>query len=319
MGLLPAAVLLMVFTPSQALRAQQPHRITEEPGSEAIRITVSGAGRHTLEVDDAPGFRTPVFSRVFQGGSIVLHTREAGLIPGIRYLVRIDRGAATDLHLSQGPAVQQPGLNCELLQATWRESGRFFTGVAHSQMKWDEGAHRWTPILPAVPLGDSLYYVEQALRPALSAARACNDLQTMDEIALYYTAMLDKTQTIASLLRLPNLLQETRDRMSGSEPEARTFAARFGPDAIGEGELYNSQWLHPAALLIRLVSQLPESERTPGMRLFLTRFTPFLVREQLLRFALGHGDVGHRSLAVKLGRGSTGSACQRSRECCSIR
>jgi hypothetical protein len=139
-------------------------------------------------------------------------------------------------------------------------------------------------VLPAIPIGEALFNVELILRPALSAARACNDLATLDEVALYYTAMLEKSQTIGSLLKLPNLLGESRDRMKGSDPSARTFSARFGPGMIGEGELFNSQWLHPAALLIRLISQLPEQERTPGMRIFLNRFVSFLVREQLLRF-----------------------------------
>jgi hypothetical protein len=164
--------------------------------------------------------------------------------------------------------------------------------------------------LPAIPIGQALYNAELILRPALSAARTCDDLQTMDEIALYYTAMLDKTQTVGSLLKAPNLTAESRGRMSGSDPGARTFAARFGTDEIGEGELFNAQWLHPAAQLIRLISLRPAEERTPGMQTFVTRFTPFLVKDQLLRFLFdqpmptlagrGHrGRVAHWGLAMR--------------------
>jgi len=210
--------------------------------------------------------------------------------------------------------IDQPGLNCQVLRETWRENGQYLAGEAYSQLKWDGAAHRWTPVFPAVPIGESIFNVELVLRPALSSARACRDAETMDEIALYYTAMLDKSQTLGSLLELPNLLEETRSRITGMDPSERTFAARFGSQ-IGEGELYNSQWMHPAALLIRLISQLPEQDRTSGMRVFLRRFTAFIVSEQLLRFLVDQpmpqlgwtshrGRVEHWQLAMQGKRGS---------------
>jgi hypothetical protein len=290
--------------------AEAPPKITPIPGTNEVRVEVTGAGNHKLEIDDAASFRVPVVSLTFQGTSTSLHFQETALIPGIRYRVRLDRQSNTYLLMIGNAESAPPALNCEVLRRTWREKGRFYTGVAYSQLKWDDGAHRWTPVLPAIPIGEALFNVELMLRPALSAARACNDLETLDEIALYYTAMLEKSEPIGSLLKMPNLLDESRDRMRGSDPSARTFPARFGSDKIGEGELFNSQWLHPAALLVRLISQLPERERTPGMRIFLNRFVPFLVREQLLRFLVdqplpmldGHacrGRVGRWELAMQ--------------------
>jgi hypothetical protein len=244
-------------------------------------------------------FKTPVFSASFQGDSVVLHPRDAGLIPGIPYLVQMDHRPAGGLSL-QSAEIVQPQVDCDLFRSTWTESGRFLTGVAYSQLTWDKNTHRWTPNLPAIPIGQALYNAELVLRPALSAARTCNDLPTMDEIALYYTAMLDKTQTIESLLKMPNLIAESRERMSASNPGARTFAARFGSDGIGEGELFNAQWLHPAARLIRFISQRPAEERTPGMRTFVIRFTPFLAKDQLLRFLF---DQSMPTLAGRAHRG----------------
>ena len=308
--LLLAAFLIAALAPSQPIQVHLPFTITVEPAIDAFRIETARTGRHRLEIDDSPGFSTPVVSTVFQGRSIKVDPRTAALIPGIRYWVRVDRSAAAELQLPAQPVIAQRGLDCETLQATWQQSGRFLAGVAYSQLEWDDHARRWMPRLPAVPIGETLYTAELVLRPALSAARACHQLQTMDEIALYYTAMLDKTQTLATFLKMPNLTEESRARMEGSNPNARTFSARFGTDRIGEGELYNSQWLHPAALLIRLISQLPKQERTPGMDAFLSRFTPFLVQDQLLRFLFDQpmpalagrahrGRVAHWDLALR--------------------
>ena len=300
---------LPILIGTLGLRAEVPPQIIQEPQSDIIHFVFARSGRHRLEIDDAASFRAPIVSRDFTGRSIDLHINQEGLIPGLRYQVRFDRRAVSSLRLLDRRVVQ-PGLDCQVLDRTWRESGRFLVGVAHSQLKWDDQGHRWVPQLPAIPLGESLFTVELFLRPALSAARSCRDLEAMDEIALYYMAMLDKSQTLESFLKLPNLLPETRDRMRGADPTERTFAARFGPSTIGEGELYNAQWLHPAALLIRLISQLPEPQRTPGMRGFLAGFTPFLVREQLLRFlyeqpmpALGgvssHGRKAYWELSMR--------------------
>lgn len=305
-----AFVLIALFSQYPTLQGEVAPQVLRDKGTDVIHISVARAGPHTLEIDDASSFHTPVFRRAFRGTSITLHTNQEALIPGVRYRFRVDGGPISfALQLRDGVLVQ-PGLDCAVLGATWRESGRFLVGVAHSQLKWDDDAHRWTPVLPPVPLGESLFTAELFLRPALSAAWACNDLGTLDEIALYYTAMLDKSQTIGSLLNAPNLIAESRDRMKGVDPTMRTFVGRFGPDTIGEGELYNAQWLHPAALLIRLISQLPERDRTPGMRRFVAGFAPFLVREQTLRFlfeqqmpALGgissRGRVAYWELAMR--------------------
>lgn len=277
-------VLIALLFQCLKLQAEAAPQMTRNPRTDLIRIAVARSGRHTLEIDDAASFRTPVFKRAFQGTSVSLHANQEALIPGVRYRYRVDGSAVSfALQLRDGVLVQ-PGLDCAVLGDTWRENGRFLVGVAHSQLKWQDDSHRWTPVLPAVPLGESLFTAELFLRPALNAAWACSDLPVLDEIALYYTAMLDKSQTIGSLVDAPNLLPESRDRMKGVDRSERTIAARFGPDTIGEGELYNVQWLHPAALLIRLISQLPEQERTPGMRTFAKVFTPFLLKEQILRY-----------------------------------
>jgi hypothetical protein len=304
-----ALVLFAVFClAADCLKAVQ--RVEVQQDGDSIHISGLTQGARKVEIDDAPGFRTPLVSLPVRGEKIDIHAGESGLIPGLRYLIRIDgRGPQYPLRL-KGAEIVQPGLDCEVLAATWRESGRFLAGVTYSQLKWNDATHGWDAQLPAVPIGDALFNAEFVLRPALSAARACHDLAAMDEIALYYTAMLGKSETVGSLLKAPNLLSESKEKLSSANPSTRTFSARFGADRIGEGELYNAQWLYPASLLLHMITQLPEAEKTAGMRQFSTGFAPFLVREQLLRFLfeqpmtpLGgqahNGRVAHWELAMK--------------------
>jgi hypothetical protein len=71
--------------------------------------------------------------------------------------------------------------------------------------------------------------------------------------------------------------------MAAANPSARTFAVPFD-DKAGDGELYNVQWLYPAAKLVRLISLLPAEQRTPVMKSFATEYTKFIVTDQLNRY-----------------------------------
>jgi hypothetical protein len=122
-----------------------------------------------------------------------------------------------------------------------------------------------------------------AMRPALEAARVCGDIRTLDEMAQYYIVMLRQTETVGDLLKRPRVTVETKNRLSATDHAARTFATAFGQEA-GERELFNAQWLHPAAELLRAVTVLPEKTRTPAMRNFASLYTQFIVKDQLERY-----------------------------------
>src|SRR5262249_12776559 len=106
---------------------------------------------------------------------------------------------------------------------------------------------------------------------------------TLEEIAQYYVLMLQQTETVGALLSKPNVTSETKERLRSADQSARTFVAPFA-DQVGEGELFIAQWLHPAALLVRLITLLPEESRSSAMRTFASQYTPFIVSEQLSRF-----------------------------------
>lgn len=269
---------------SPAVASQSTLEITQKPGTADIRIVVAGkspARRHTIAIDDAYGFSAPVVKRTFSGSQLELDGNREALIPGIDYYVELDGVREVQRLRLATPALTQSQVSCATLRHTWEVTGRFDVGTALSGLKW-VGDH-WV-ISPHTFLpGESLYNAELILRPAVTAARACHDLATLDEVSQYYTIMLQQTETVAHLLSRQRVTAETMARLGTTDPKSRTFSATFGEEA-GEGELYNSQWLHPAAFLVRLISEMPEHERTPAMSAFAKEYSVFIVRDQLKRY-----------------------------------
>lgn len=296
-GLLAAACLLTIIVPMRAAGGWQ---IVLQKGADLIEVSAPNAEYHTLEIDDAVGFRTPVLKKFFSGSELQVHALDLGLIPGIDYHVRLDGGSDTkDIRMVLS-TFTEPEVNCADMRRTWEETGRKSAGVSASRVGWDAAKGDWV-VLPHDPLiGQSLYPVEYYLRAALNGARACNDLQTLDEVAKYYIIMLQFTEPLGTLLNRPKVMRETRERMPAADPTARTFPANIGGEAA-DGELYNVQWLHPAAKLLRLISLLPPQQRTPAMQDFATQYTKFIVVDQLDRYlvqqrlpAPGGGQVSGR-------------------------
>jgi hypothetical protein len=150
-------------------------------------------------------------------------------------------------------------------------------------VEWNAVKGTWVPLEIHPLIGNALYYAEYGLRPALNAARACRDLDLLDEISKYFVVMLQYTEPMGTLLNRPNVHPATRDRMLAADLLARTFPADIN-GKVADGELFNVQWLHPAAELLRFISLLPPQERTPAMQNFAAQYTPFIVRDQLDRY-----------------------------------
>ena len=210
-------------------------QILQQRGTDLIQMSSTTSGRHKLEINDAFGFRTPVATQTFTGSSFELHGNDFALIPGVDYHIRFDGGPAIrDFRLVSGPSFTEPEVNCSMLRQTWEATGRLKTGVAFSAVRWQPG-RGWVPIPHSYLIGQSLYNVELYLQPAINSAWACQDLETLDEVAQYFLAMLEQTMPVGNLLSRPNVTAESRDRLASVDPSARTFIATFG-DQVGEGE-----------------------------------------------------------------------------------
>ena len=272
----------------------------QQMGGDLLQISAPSAGNHKLEIDDASGFRTPNVTKAFHGSKVQFHALELGLIPGLDYHARLDGGTdIKDFRVVLGTFTQAE-ISCGNLRRTWEQTGRKIVGDSASRVGWDASQGHWV-VLPHDPLiGQSLYPVEYYLRAAMHGARACHDLQTLDEVSQYYLVMLKFTEPLGTLLNRPNVMLETRERMAAASQSARTFPANIGGHAA-DGELYNVQWLHPAAELLRFISMLPPDRRTPAMRDFARQYTGFIVVDQLDRYlvqqklpAPGGGQVSGR-------------------------
>jgi len=276
---LAALVSVCVLPVSAASRFSISHM--EERG--VVMVQTSKSGKHRIEIDDAPGFRTPILIRVFRGTHLELRANDFGLVPGLEYYAKFDGDSQIQrFRLMSSSMFTDPVANCVILRRTWEKTGRK-VGEAFSGLKWESKSNRWVVVPHTYLLGASLYNAELLLRPALNASRSCGDLQTLDDLAQYYLAMLQQTETVGTLLSRPNALPWIKSRMASTDQSARTFPATFG-DGVAEGELYNAQWLHPAAQLVRLISLLPLERRSAAMKSFSTQYTPFIVREQLDRY-----------------------------------
>lgn len=258
-------------------------QLNQQKGGDLLEVSAPQGGYHTLEIDDAVGFRSPVVKKSFRGPEFQVHAVELGLIPGIDYHARLDGSSDIKDFRVALTTFTEPEANCANLRHTWEETGRKIVGDSASRVGWDASKGDWV-VMPHNPfIGDSLYPVEYYLRGALNGARSCRDLQMLDEVARYYLVMLKFTEPLSTLLNRPNVMPETRERMTAANQSARTFPANIGGQAA-DGELYNVQWLHPAAELLRLISLLPTERRTAAMRDFARQYTTFIVEDQLDRY-----------------------------------
>jgi len=281
-----AILMVTVWLPALCVvpaRATGEWKIVLPEGSDLLEIHASDKGSHKLEIDDAVTFRTPLLTKTFRGSSLQIHALDSGIIPGISYHARLDAQPGIKNFRVQLTTFSEPEASCSNLRRNWERIGRHAAGDSHSRVGWDAARGTWVVLEHGPLIGNGLYYVEYYLRPALEAARACNDLQTLDEIAKYYVTVLQFTEPLGTLLSNPNVLHATKERMATADPSALVIPAEIAGQPA-DGELAMSQWLHPAAEFLRLVSLLPSPQRTPAMQSFASQYTKFIAVDQLDRY-----------------------------------
>ena len=258
-------------------------RIIQLSAGGRIRIEAAKAGNYRMEIDDAPGFRTPLWTRSFHGKSLEFDADGPGMVPGSLYYIRLNGSAAQTLRLSQ-PEAADLRAECGTLRASWETVGRAML-EDRSAVQWNSESMHWEASAGKKPEGQWLYYTELYLRSAVEAAEACDDRKLYDEVADYYLVMLQQTVPFAVTQgwygRPADFKLDMNWAAKQEDAAARTFPAG---SQTGDLELGDVQWLYAAAKLLRLVSVRAPGERSAVLRRFAEQYTNFIVEEQVLRY-----------------------------------
>ncbi len=159
-------------------------------------------------------------------------------------------------------------------------------------LTWDPVARVWNvdPLwqMPSEGVGPSVYFLEEALRPATRLAIASQDVPLMEELALFHLALLQQRAT--TLGAMEQSAQPGDVIFIDGPAAARTFAWYDpfpGGREIRESQLSNAQYLSTAAQLLRAIAEMPSATRTATLAQFATTYGPFLASEQLMRLLYG--------------------------------
>src|SRR5205085_10875671 len=120
-------------------------------------------------------------------------------------------------------------------------------------------------------------------RGAVEMGSVCHDLPLLNEVAQFLVAFSTKFTTLGELR---NKVGDTKQLKGQGPDSARTLLwvqNANGKRSVGECTLCSSQFFHPVARLIRVIAQLPTAQRTPAMQQFVKFYTPFIVRDHLIR------------------------------------
>jgi hypothetical protein len=160
-------------------------------------------------------------------------------------------------------------------------------------LNWDPVSRVWIADpswqLPSAGVGPSVYFLEEALRPATRLAIARQDIPLMEELALFHLALLkNRTTTIHAM---ESSAQPGDYIFIDGHPADRTFAW-YEPlpqqkREIRESQLSDVQYLSTAARLVRAIAQMPVAQRTTTLTRFAATCGTFLVNEQLTRLLYG--------------------------------
>ena len=196
------------------------------------------------------------------------------------------------------PLPQYVGVTYATTLASWNAS--LLPWVERlSGLDWDTASRRWLEnpqwFAGASGIAPNVYYLEEALRPITRMATMHHDLNLLDELAAFHTALLQYRTTSVGNLRSGATSGSTLfiDGLASD----RTFAwyEPQGPHEvrIRDCQTCNAQYLSTAARLLRAIAELPPGSRSPAMLTFTRSYAVFLVSEQLLRLLYGTTAWSH--------------------------
>jgi hypothetical protein len=273
---------------SQAVTISQnlPNQVNIQWGS------ISGTSSYQVYVDDTPNFLAPLVSKTVNQTSLTLNTLSEGFAPGVTYYVKVSpEGAETTFRLNV-QTWSEPYLNYSYTRTTWEKLGRAWL-TTFSGINWHDGTQSWIldPTWPhaLTDVAQEAYYVEFAARAA-SNMGAVRDLALLNELAEFYVAFEPRFTTLGAM-RAMRQYNTSLLQMAGPD-STKTLLWIWQDEGINyvrDCELCNAQFLHPVARLIRIITTLPASQRSPAMQHFVSWYSPVVVQDHLLRLLWGNG------------------------------
>jgi hypothetical protein len=113
-----------------------------------------------------------------------------------------------------------------------------------------------------------------------------HDLALLDELADFLVVYSDRFVTLGRMRGELARGRSASDLNGRGGDDAKVLPwvnkSKKG-EAIRECELCSSQFMHPVARLARVISTLPDADRTTAMDRFLVIYTPLVVRDHLIR------------------------------------
>ena len=243
---------------------------------------------YSISIDDSPDFRNPILVQKVAGTTAAIQFLDTGLLPGPQYYVRVEPGGIQRPFKVSAPQWPDQQLSAAYLDAAWNSAGRKWL-EDHSGLKWNPVTKSWVaqPGLAEGDVAQSAYYLEYALRPAIAMAQDCQNKALLDELAAFFNAYQAKFTTLGQLRSLGSQDPVSTDFLKGQGASnarvLKSVSHSSNGDHVVECMLCNSQFLHPAARLIRIITTLPNAQRTPSMKTFVSSFVPLIVQDHLLR------------------------------------
>ena len=250
---------------------------------------VIGTTSFQVRIDDSASFRRPIVTQTVKGRSLSVDVLEKGLAPGVPLYISVQPGGFwTKFQMAQanwGDLLPQQNY----LESAWEKTGRTWLS-RYSGVSWVAAQRKWKMDnnwpYGARDVAPQAYFIEHAMRGAVQMALSTHDLELIDELSDFYLVYSQRFTTLGAMRRKKSpgvstkLLDDQGSDVAKTLPWIETTKSQ---KRVRENTLANSQFFHPAARLIRVISTLPESERTPEMRSFVATYRPILVRDHLIR------------------------------------
>lgn len=231
-------------------------------------------------------FGSQLYARGPKRGGENLEAPPRGRFFGIILLANLLAGAEVCDSRSDATAWSEPSLNYVYLRKAFETSGREWM-QENAGVKWNEAKGKWEIDRQwsyEEQASQRSYYIEFTSRGAVNMGLACHDLRLLNELAEFHTVYTQRFTTLGEMRHRKKPSQTTYLLDNQGDDSARTLLWIDEDGRIRENVLYTGQFFHPAARLVRAITTLPESERTPSMKNFVRLYTPLIVGDHLLRF-----------------------------------